>query len=433
MSEYSPRLTLKPANSIVASLGTGMHALSRSMRTNTPGRPSASTTSTAALTSGSVSEARTGTGGGRVPCRGAVAVRLFDPQTPRAPLRDELARRARTGARRRPVHPRAGGRGVRAGVRRLARHGARRRRRERHRGDHDRAAGAGRRARRRGRRAVVHVLRERRGDPADRRDPRLLRRRSRDVRRDARGRARRPHAAHEGRDPRAPVRQRRAGRGGRGARRPRARGRRAGDRLAAGRRADRRAGHDRDVLLLPVEEPRRPRRRRRDLDRRRRARRARAHAALPRLAGQGDVHGDRLQQPPRRAAGRRAARPAAAPARVVRGPPRRRARVRRRRARRPRAPPGPGRGRRPGLEPLRRAPPAPRGAGGRAARPGDRRAHVLLRPRAPPAGARRPRARRRPARDRGGRADPSRAADGRRRSREEQVGEVVAAVRAAEL
>src|SRR5215207_3361969 len=91
MSEYSPRLTLKPANSIVASLGIGMHALSRSMRTNTPGRPSASTTSTAALTSGSVSEARTGTGGGRVPCRGAVAVRLFDPQTPRAPLRDELA------------------------------------------------------------------------------------------------------------------------------------------------------------------------------------------------------------------------------------------------------------------------------------------------------------------------------------------------------
>src|SRR5215213_7356576 len=91
MSEYSPRLTSKPANSIVASLGIGMHALSRSMRTNTPGRPSASTTSTAALTSGSVSEARTGTGGGRVPCRGAVAVRLFDPQTPRAPLRDELA------------------------------------------------------------------------------------------------------------------------------------------------------------------------------------------------------------------------------------------------------------------------------------------------------------------------------------------------------
>ena len=44
------------------------------------------------------------------------------------------------------------------------------------------------------------------------------------------------------------------------------------------------AGHDRDVLLLPVEEPRRPRRRRRDRDRRRRAGRARAHAALPRLA-----------------------------------------------------------------------------------------------------------------------------------------------------
>ena len=39
--------------------------------------------------------------------------------------------------------------------------------------------------------------------------------------------------------------------------------------------------------------------------------RARAHAALPRLAGQGDLHGGRLQQPPRRAAGRRPARPAA--------------------------------------------------------------------------------------------------------------------------
>src|SRR3954467_14879647 len=95
MSEYSPRLTLKPANSIVASLGIGMHALSSSMRTNTPGRPSASMTLTAKLTSGSVSEARTVTGGGRVPwrapCRGAWAVRLFDPQTPRAPLRDELA------------------------------------------------------------------------------------------------------------------------------------------------------------------------------------------------------------------------------------------------------------------------------------------------------------------------------------------------------
>jgi hypothetical protein len=44
---YSPRDTLKPANSMVASLGTGIHALSRSMSTNTPGSPMASTTSTA--------------------------------------------------------------------------------------------------------------------------------------------------------------------------------------------------------------------------------------------------------------------------------------------------------------------------------------------------------------------------------------------------
>ena len=39
MSEYSPFETLKPANSIVASLGIGMQALSSSIRTKTPGRP----------------------------------------------------------------------------------------------------------------------------------------------------------------------------------------------------------------------------------------------------------------------------------------------------------------------------------------------------------------------------------------------------------
>ena len=44
---YSPFDTLKPANSIVASLGIGMQALSRSISTKTPGRPIASTTSTA--------------------------------------------------------------------------------------------------------------------------------------------------------------------------------------------------------------------------------------------------------------------------------------------------------------------------------------------------------------------------------------------------
>ena len=40
---YSPFETLKPANSIVASLGMGMQALSSSIRTKTPGSPSAST------------------------------------------------------------------------------------------------------------------------------------------------------------------------------------------------------------------------------------------------------------------------------------------------------------------------------------------------------------------------------------------------------
>ena len=61
-SEYSPSETLKPANSIVASLGTGMQADSSVISTNTPSRPSLSTTSTAKFTMGSVIEAsRVGT------------------------------------------------------------------------------------------------------------------------------------------------------------------------------------------------------------------------------------------------------------------------------------------------------------------------------------------------------------------------------------
>src|SRR5918992_2474550 len=63
---YSPRDTLKPANSMVASLGTGMQALSRSIRMKTPLRPIASTTSTATSTIGSVSEAMTVIEPGRV-------------------------------------------------------------------------------------------------------------------------------------------------------------------------------------------------------------------------------------------------------------------------------------------------------------------------------------------------------------------------------
>ena len=166
----------------------------------------------------------------------------------------------------------------------------------------------------------------RRGDPADRRAPGLLRRRSRDVLRHAGDGAGRDDAAHEGRDRRAPVRQRRAGRRDRGARRAGAS--RTPPRPPARSRADGRprrlARHDRDVLVLPVEEPRRVRRRRRGRDERRRARRARADAALPRLARQGDVRARRLQLAPRRAAGRAAARHAAAPRPLVRRPPRRR-------------------------------------------------------------------------------------------------------------
>src|SRR5690349_1598074 len=53
----SPSLTAKPANSIVASLGIGTQALSNVIRMKTPQTPTASTKSTARLTSGSVMEA----------------------------------------------------------------------------------------------------------------------------------------------------------------------------------------------------------------------------------------------------------------------------------------------------------------------------------------------------------------------------------------
>ena len=57
--EYSPSATLKPANRNVASDGIGMQALSATISRKIPGRPSASTTSTAKSTIGSVMEART--------------------------------------------------------------------------------------------------------------------------------------------------------------------------------------------------------------------------------------------------------------------------------------------------------------------------------------------------------------------------------------
>ena len=112
---------------------------------------------------------------------------------------------------------------------------------------------------RRGGGAVVHVLRLRRGDPADRGDAGVLRHRSGHLLRDRRDGARGADPAHEGRDRRAPVRQRRAGRRDRGAGRAGARGRRPGRRLARrGRPAPRRARDGGDVLVLPLEEPRLP-------------------------------------------------------------------------------------------------------------------------------------------------------------------------------
>src|SRR3954468_14799024 len=77
-----PSETLKPANSMIASLGTGMHALSSVMRRNTPGNPSASMTFVAASTIGLKMSA--GTAGQHytrfgVPPKGEPVARLKDP------------------------------------------------------------------------------------------------------------------------------------------------------------------------------------------------------------------------------------------------------------------------------------------------------------------------------------------------------------------
>src|SRR2546422_5509636 len=91
---YSPLCTLKPANSIVASEGIGMHALSKNMRTNTPGSPRSETTLVANVTSVSVMDAEmsiVATAKGSVP---AVPVPLFDTDTPLEPLRGRLNERA---------------------------------------------------------------------------------------------------------------------------------------------------------------------------------------------------------------------------------------------------------------------------------------------------------------------------------------------------
>src|SRR5467141_3697594 len=91
---YSPLCTLKPANSIVASDGIGMHALSRNMSTNTPGSPRSEMTLVANVTSVSVMDAEmsiAATAKGSVP---AVPVPLFDTDTPLEPLRGRLNERA---------------------------------------------------------------------------------------------------------------------------------------------------------------------------------------------------------------------------------------------------------------------------------------------------------------------------------------------------
>ena len=184
---------------------------------------------------------------------------------------------------------------------------------------------------------VVHVLRERRGDPADRRDAGLLRRRPRHVLRHRRDGPRRADAADEGRDRRAPVRQRRAGRRDRGARRPGARGRRAGGRH---RRATA-AGRARSAR------PRRSASSRRRTSARfgdggaittddaaiaDRVRMLRFHGSRDKVT----LRARRLQLAPRRAAGGDPARAAAAPRRLGRRPPRGRGRTTRGRARRAR-------------------------------------------------------------------------------------------------
>ena len=219
----------------------------------------------------------------------------FRSSTPTTPARARCARscdalRSPRCIDSRHVHPRPGG--ARPSRRELAGYlgGAPRdRRRQRDRRADARAARARRRAGRRGRRAVVHVLRLRRGDPAHRRAARVLRRRPRHVLRHRRDRAGGADAAHEGgRSPctcsatwrRSRRSRRSACRCSRTPPRPPARARPAARRPGA-------LGTVGDVLVLPVEEPRRASataaRSPTDDDERRRAR---ADAALPRLARQ---------------------------------------------------------------------------------------------------------------------------------------------------
>ena len=231
------------------------------------------------------------------------AVRAADPRAQGA-----LRRGARVG----PLHLRARGRGVRAGVGRLSRRPARDRRRQRHGCARPLARGDGHRRRRRGDLPVVHVLRDLGGDRPRRRHPGLRRHRSRQPQSRPGRRGRADHAADEGDHARPPLRPPRAARRARGPRAAADRGRRAGVRC----RRRRERGRLLHVQLLPDEEPLRARRRRARRLPRRRGGRARPDAALPRLARQADLRARRHQLAARRDPRRRAAR-LPAPARAA--------------------------------------------------------------------------------------------------------------------
>ena len=110
---------------------------------------------------------RTGSGDGAARVRFLpMTIPHIDVRAQYAPLIPELKEAFARTLETRPVHLRAGGRGVRARGRGEARHCGRRQLRERHRRDRPRARRDGDRPGRRGDLPVVHVLRDRRGDRA---------------------------------------------------------------------------------------------------------------------------------------------------------------------------------------------------------------------------------------------------------------------------